>query len=136
MAVATVAMPRPRRRVVTVAEVRRRVAAEREVEAVIVPTAARVRAALRDALAGYLGEVLTVRIGSGRSGETAEMQLVAGHEAGALCRTVRGEWGRWIAYHDLYTGHAAILAPLAVRNTAQRAIARLRAGAPTPKGGV
>ena len=131
MAVATARMPRARRRVVTVDEVRRQVAEEREAAAAIVPTAARVEQAMRAVLAPYLSEVLTLRFGGGARGESMEVRLGALYGAGAL---LSGR-ARWVSYRDIYTDHAAILAPAAARDAMLRAVGRLRRGAPRPKGG-
>ena len=114
-----------------VARARGRVAAEREEVAAVLPDAERVRAMMRAALAPHIGQLLTVRVGgSGRGSETMEIRLLAVHETGALCRHRKGGWGCWLAYHDLYAGYTAILAPLNARDATGRAVARLRRGAP------
>ena len=110
---------------------RGRVAAGRDAAAAVLPTGERVRAMMRAALAPHIGQVLTVRVGgSGRGSETMEIRLLALHETGALCRHRKGGWGCWLAYHDLYAGYTAILAPSNARDAMGRAVARLRRGAP------
>lgn len=108
---------------------RERVVAEREAAVATAPTAERVDAAVRGALAGRLGQTLVVRVGRGARGESAEVRLVALHRAGALCRTERGG-PVWLSYRDLYAAHATVLAPVHIHGAVQRAVARLRRGAP------
>ncbi len=108
---------------------RRRVAAEREAEAAGIPTAERVDAAVRGALAGRLGQTLVVRLGRSGRGETVTAQLTGLYQYGALGRTGRG-MPVWLPYRDLYCGHAVVLEPSGARNAVGRAVARLRRGAP------
>lgn len=125
------AMPRARRkREVTVDEARERVADEREAAAAVMPTADRVRVGIRATLAPHIGQTLTVRLGrSGRGAETVDVTVAALYRAGALCRTGRG-CPAWLAYHDLFAGHAAVLDPPSARDAVSQAVARLRSGAP------
>ena len=109
---------------------RERVAAERENEATALPTADQVRVGMRAALAPHIGQTLTVRLGrSGRGAETVDVTVAALYRAGALCRTGRG-CPAWLAYHDLYAGHAAVLDPPTARDAMSQVVARLRRGAP------
>ena len=113
---------------------RMRVAEVRDAEATVLPTAESVAQVVRGALAGHLGMILTVRIGSPSRGQTVEIRLVTLCRAGVLCRTERG-CPVWLSYRDLYAAHATVLAPVHVHGAVQRAVARLRRAAPTPKGG-
>ena len=132
---AVVLAPRVRsereREMAQVERARRKVEEQREDEATAFafPTADRVAQAVRGALAGCLGDVLTVRVGQGARSETKEVRLVTLCRAGALGQTQRG-CPVWLAYHDLYCGHATVLDPPPVRDAVQRAVSLLRAGAP------
>lgn len=108
---------------------RRRVAGLREVEVAVVPTAERVDQEVRGAMAGHLGEVLTVRVGRKARSEAVTARLGALYRCGALGQTERG-MPVWLPYRDLFAAHAEVLEPTAVRDAVGRAIARLRSGAP------
>ena len=130
---AVVLAPRVRsereREMAQVERARRKVEEQREDEATALPTGERVAQVVRGALAGHLGEVLTVRFGRGARIETVDFRLVSFYRAGALGRTERG-CPRWVSYRDLYCSHATVLDPPPVRDAVGRAIARLRTGAP------
>ena len=108
---------------------RRRVEAERDAEAAVTPTAERVDQAVRGAMAGHLGRALTVRLGRSGRGETVTAQLTGLYQYGALGRTGRG-MPVWLPYRDLYISHAVVLEPAGARGSVQRAVTRLRRGAP------
>lgn len=132
---AVVLAPRVRsereREMAQVERARRKVEEQREDEATAFafPTADRVAQAVRGALAGCLGEVLTVRVGRGARSETVEFRLVALHRAGALGQTQRG-CPVWLAYHDLYCSHATILDPPGARDAMGRAVGQIKIAAP------
>ncbi len=108
---------------------RRRVAGLREVEVAVVPTAERVDQEVRGAMAGHLGEVLTVRVGRGARSETVTARITALYRCGALGQTEHG-MPLWLPYRDLYCAYAVVLEPAGVRDAVQRAAGRLRRGAP------
>ena len=117
------------REVAQVERARGRVEKVREEETGTLPTAERVDQEVRGAMAGHLGEVLTVRVGRGARSETVTARLVALHRCGALSRTEHG-MPLWLPYRDLYCAHAVVLEPAGVRDATGRAVSRLRAGAP------
>lgn len=110
---------------------RRRVLEQKENEAVALPTAERVDAAVRAALAPHLGIVLEVRLRYQRAAkeETVKARLVSVCQSGALCRTEQG-CPVWLGYRDLYATHTTVLDPPTARDAVRTAVSVLRRGAP------
>ncbi len=136
---AVVLAPRVRRErereMAQVERARRKVEEQREDEATALPTAERVAEMVRAALAPHLRNAVDVRLRrTAAHGETVTATLIAVYGHGVLLRTERG-MPVWVSYRDLFCDHAAVLAPVHVHGSVQRAVSRLRSAAPNPHGG-
>ena len=120
------------RELAQVQRARGQVEAEREAEAAVLPDAERVDEVVRAALAPHIGVVLEVRTHyqRGAKGETVTARLSAACGHGVLLRTDRSGMPVWVSYRDLYASHASVLDPPSARDSVQRAVGRLRRGAP------